>query len=77
MHLQSIGFPLIGDPAYGGSYRRPKSGDEGLEDVLKDFKRQALVAARLGLQHPVSHRSLNWSVEPPDDFCELLDFLDD
>jgi 23S rRNA pseudouridine1911/1915/1917 synthase len=77
VHLNSISHPLVGDPAYGGHYRRPKLGDEYLEAVLKDFKRQALHARKLALVHPETGKEMRWQAERPADFTELLDLLDD
>jgi 23S rRNA pseudouridine1911/1915/1917 synthase len=75
VHLQSLGNPLIGDPTYGGHYRRPRSGDKWLSDTLGDFKRQALHAKKLALQHPFTGKKMTWTVKPPEDFTELLDLL--
>lgn len=75
VHLQSLGNPLIGDPTYGGHYRRPKSGDEWLSDMLRDFRRQALHAKKLALLHPVTGRRMSWTVDPPEEFSDLLDLL--
>ena len=66
VHLQSIGHALVGDPVYGRASRTA---------TLRDFKRQALHAARLGLLHPVSGVHMEWQVEPPADFQALLDHL--
>lgn len=77
VHMQSIGFPLVGDPAYGGHFRRPKSGDEWLVSALQDIGRQALHARKLILPHPISAREMTFKVDPPADFSELLDLLDD
>lgn len=75
VHLQSLGNPLIGDPTYGGHYRRPRSGDEWVSDALRDFKRQALHAKKLALLHPATGRKMTWTAEPPEDFQELLALL--
>ncbi|MCW7540347.1 RluA family pseudouridine synthase [Aquabacterium sp. A7-Y] len=56
VHLASRGFPLVGDTLYGG---RPALG----------LQRQALHAARLGLQHPVSGEPLSFEAAPPEDFA--------
>ncbi len=77
VHLQSLGFPIIGDPTYSGHYRRPRSGHQRLADALKNFNRQALHAKRLGLSHPVSQKSLSWSISPPADFLELQELFDE
>lgn len=60
VHLESEGFPIVGDPIYRG--RR-------LRDT---FARQALHAWRLALIHPRSGARLQWRVAPPGDFQELL-----
>lgn len=75
VHMQSLGYPLVGDPTYGGHYRRPRTGDAWLEQTLKAFNRQALHAKKLALTHPVTGKKLNWQADPPEDFLELLDFL--
>ncbi|MCM5681000.1 RluA family pseudouridine synthase [Schlegelella sp. S2-27] len=56
VHLAARGFPLIGDPLYGG---RPALG----------MQRQALHAFRLGLAHPVTGEPLAFEAAPPDDFA--------
>ncbi len=75
VHLQSLGYPLIGDPTYGGHYRRPRSGDEWVSDALRDFKRQALHAKKLALEHPATGKKMTWIAQPPADFMELLALL--
>ena len=77
VHMSSIGHPLVGDLTYGGHYRRPKLGDDWLDDALRDFRRQALHARKLGLIHPVSGRAMSWQADRPEDLSELLDLLDD
>lgn len=76
VHMQSIGHPLIGDPTYGGHYRRPRFRDEYLEEALKEFGRQALHARRLAFEHPVTKKNMDWKVPMPDDMAELVDLLD-
>lgn len=61
VHLQSIGYPLVGDPVYGL---------RGTRDLLT---RQALHAWQLGLLHPDSAAALHWSAAPPRDFLGLLE----
>ena len=75
VHLLSLGFPLVGDPTYGGHYRRPGQGDARLEQTLRAFDRQALHAGRLALTHPVTGEAMIWQVDAPQDFRELLDAL--
>lgn len=77
VHMQSLGFPLIGDPTYGGHYRRPKFGDDWLIDTLRAFNRQALHAKKLRLIHPTTGKELTFRADPPEDFVELREALED
>ena len=60
VHMQSIGFALVGDQLYGKAHLAPV------------FPRQALHAFQLGLIHPVSGKVCEWSVPVPQDFSDLL-----
>jgi 23S rRNA pseudouridine1911/1915/1917 synthase len=60
VHMQSIGFPLVGDTVYGKQH---------LADY---FPRQALQARRLGLVHPATGEQCEWIVPLADDFAGLL-----
>ncbi|RZT10779.1 23S rRNA pseudouridine1911/1915/1917 synthase [Duganella sp. CF402] len=60
VHMQSIGFPLVGDTVYGKQH---------LADY---FPRQALQARRLGLVHPHTGEQCEWMVPLAQDFAELL-----
>ena len=52
VHLSHIGYPLLGDPMYGGRVRFPKKASEILKESLLGFKRQALHSKKLTLNHP-------------------------
>lgn len=61
VHLQSIGFPLVGDPVYGKSH------------LASVFPRQALHAFRLGLIHPCTKEVCEWTAPLPQDMKALLE----
>jgi len=75
VHMSHIGYPLIGDPVYGGRLKLPKGATLKLQKSLRDFNRQALHAAMLGLIHPVSNKYMEWCVSVPTDFSDLLNTL--
>lgn len=75
VHMSHIGYPLIGDPVYGGRLKLPKGATLKLQKSLRDFNRQALHAAMLGLIHPVSNKYMEWCVSVPSDFSDLLNTL--
>ncbi len=64
VHLESLGFPLVGDPVY-----RKKA--PGAAKNLS-FNRQALHAFALSLQHPVKNELMTWFRLPPQDLFDLL-----
>ncbi|WP_225425579.1 RluA family pseudouridine synthase [Pelagerythrobacter rhizovicinus] len=68
VHCASIGHPLLGDQTYG---RTP----EGLRPLLRrlGFARQALHAASLGFDHPITGERVDFRAELPGDMRELID----
>jgi len=75
VHMAYIRFPLLGDQVYGGRFQMPPDCSEQLEKELRSFKRQALHAAKLGLQHPVTDEYVEWEQPLPEDMTRLLDAL--
>ncbi|WP_067838770.1 RluA family pseudouridine synthase [Amphibacillus sediminis] len=59
VHMKYIGFPLVGDPKYGQRKTLSANG-------------QALHAQELGFEHPRTKEWLQFNVEPPKEFDELL-----
>ena len=77
VHLSHIGYPLLGDPMYGGRVRFPKKASEILKESLLGFKRQALHSKKLTLNHPSTGKLMSWKAPLPDDMVELLDILNE
>jgi 23S rRNA pseudouridine1911/1915/1917 synthase len=67
VHLESLGFPLLGDPVY-------RKRTPGVAKSLP-FSRQALHAYALSLQHPASQEVMTWFRLPPEDLIKLLPLL--
>jgi len=76
VHLAHIGFPVVGDPVYGGRLRLPAGSAPALAAQLRAFPRQALHAARLELHHPGTGRTLHWEAPVPEDMQRLLEALE-
>jgi len=74
VHLQSIHHPVVGDARYGG---RAWKGvpDPGIRKVVRELSRLALHASSLTFPHPVTGKSVSFTVEPPPDFTALLAVL--
>lgn len=77
VHMAHVRFPLVGDPMYGGRFQMPADCTESLKECLKNFRRQALHAAKLGLEHPTSGDYLEWEQPLPDDMLTLINALRD
>jgi 23S rRNA pseudouridine1911/1915/1917 synthase len=69
LHLAHAGFPLVGDPVYGGRLVMPKGATPKLEDALRAFRRQALHAAKLAFPHPQDGRMIEVTAPLPPDFA--------
>ncbi|MDS9467433.1 pseudouridine synthase [Paracoccus sp. MBLB3053] len=76
VHMAHAGLGLVGDPVYGGS-RKPSAKALGADaaSAIAAFPRQALHAAELGFEHPVSGEKLAFTSTLPSDMAELLDIL--
>jgi 23S rRNA pseudouridine1911/1915/1917 synthase len=75
VHMAHIRYPLHGDPVYGGRFQMPPNCGTDLEKELRSFRRQALHAAKLGLQHPVTDEYMEWEQPLPDDMLRLIKAL--
>lgn len=64
VHLESLGFPLLGDPVY----RKKTPGAAKTLPLI----RQALHAYALTLEHPATHDVMTWFQLPPEDLIALL-----
>jgi 23S rRNA pseudouridine1911/1915/1917 synthase len=75
VHLTHIGYPLVGDALYGKRVVLPKVPTPRLTEVVRRFRRQALHAAKLAFEHPMTHEPLELAAPVPADFAELVDAL--
>lgn len=75
VHMAHIRHPLVGDPLYGGRLRLPPHASPALIESLQGFRRQALHAVRLGLEHPETGQAMVWETGLPEDLARLIDQL--
>ena len=75
VHLAHAGFPVLGDPVYGGRRRLPAGASPALLAALQAFPRQALHAARLAFVHPASGEELEFEAPLPADMQALIAML--
>ena len=78
VHMAHAGHGLVGDPVYGGKRKLAgRSFGDKTADAVQAFPRQALHAAILGFEHPVSGEILRFEAELPDDMKNLIARLHD
>lgn len=75
VHMAYLKFPLVGDPLYSGRYRVPTRITPILRETLDSFKRQALHASLLGLNHPENGEYIEWRASLPQDMSSILEQL--
>ena len=75
VHMAHAGLGLIGDPVYGGARRASVKSLGAVAQAVSDFRRQALHAAHLGFDHPVTGDPLAFDSPLPPDIQALLDRL--
>jgi 23S rRNA pseudouridine1911/1915/1917 synthase len=75
VHLAHLKYPIVGDPVYGGRLKLPREASQRLRAALQGFRRQALHAVKLVLEHPGSGKSMQWMMSVPEDMSELMEAL--
>lgn len=73
VHMAHAGHGLIGDPVYGGKRKlAQKSLSPAAQEAVRAFPRQALHAAVLGFEHPVTKDHIRFEAPLPADMEELI-----
>lgn len=71
VHLQSIGYPVLGDTVYGGIPSRKSP----LYQLAKGLGRPALHASKLGFVHPATQKRVTFEAPLPNDMQQLMQRL--
>jgi 23S rRNA pseudouridine1911/1915/1917 synthase len=74
VHMAHVGYALVGDPLYAGRQWRGLAG-ESAKIACRKFPRQALHAARLEFEHPVTKEDVEYEAPLPADIVQLLEVL--
>ncbi len=73
VHMAHAGHGLVGDPVYGGKRKlATRAFTPQAVEAVRAFPRQALHAAVLGFEHPVSGGTLRFEAPLPQDMEALL-----
>ena len=70
--MSYAGHGLLGDQTYGGKRRLPEKLLGPAAALGNDFPRQALHAASLGFDHPVTGERLEFQAPLPEDMAALV-----
>jgi 23S rRNA pseudouridine1911/1915/1917 synthase len=78
VHMAHIGHPLVADPLYASGYAtKSRRLPDNLRSIVDGLGRQALHAAELGFEHPISGDEMFFDAPLPADLRELATALDD
>jgi 23S rRNA pseudouridine1911/1915/1917 synthase len=73
VHMAHVGHPLLGDAVYGSGFKsRGLRLGPAAQSALYRLQRQALHAAELAFQHPVSGKALRFESPLPADMADLV-----
>lgn len=79
LHLQKAGFPVVGDPTYGGReqalQRCPPMEQQLLKPLLKLCSSQALQAVEIGFIHPATGVEMRFTAPPEAELEAARQFL--
>ncbi|MGJ0454699.1 MAG: RluA family pseudouridine synthase [Methylocystis sp.] len=76
VHMAHIGHPLIGDQTYGAGFKTKVAKlAPAAREIVERLGRQALHAATLGFEHPVTKEELMFESELPEDLAGLREAL--
>ena len=72
VHLSDLRYPIIGDAVYGSTTNRMQNiADTALKAQVKAFNRQALHAAHLSFNHPLTGKRVEFNADMPQDMADL------
>lgn len=76
-HLQSAGFPIIGDLLYAWQRKLPPQVSDELRDYIRGFSHPALHAASLSFTYKsgTAEKDIKLTTKPPADMLELIKLL--
>jgi 23S rRNA pseudouridine1911/1915/1917 synthase len=77
VHMAHIGHPLVADPLYASGYATKANRlPEELKAIVTALGRQALHAAELGFEHPVTGEEMLFEAALPADLEALSEALE-
>jgi 23S rRNA pseudouridine1911/1915/1917 synthase len=76
VHMAHMGHPVLGDATYGAGFKASERRlTEPQTTALRQLGRQALHAAVLGFEHPITGEPMSFESEIPADMTAVIDAL--
>jgi 23S rRNA pseudouridine1911/1915/1917 synthase len=76
VHMAHAGHPLLGDDVYGSGFKTKASRlSAPARALLESLNRQALHAAHLTIEHPLTGEEMSFDADWPDDMAKLAQAL--
>lgn len=76
VHMAHTGHPLVGDPEYGTAFKtKANKLPAEMRTVVDGFRRQALHAFLLQIEHPATGEVMRFDAPLPADMVELIEAL--
>jgi 23S rRNA pseudouridine1911/1915/1917 synthase len=76
VHMAYVGHPLLGDAVYGSGFKSSaRRLSPAAQSALQRLQRQALHAAELAFEHPVTAKRLHFTSALPADMAALVSAL--
>ncbi len=78
VHFAYLNFPIAGDEVYGGYHRAIiNAPDEASKLALQELHGQALHAAKIEFEHPITGQPMSFSAPPPPEIERIIAALDE
>jgi 23S rRNA pseudouridine1911/1915/1917 synthase len=78
VHLAHLGHPVAADPVYASGFKaKAQVLPEPAQGAVRHLERQALHAAELGFEHPVTGKKLRFTSPLPEDMAQILGALEE
>lgn len=76
-HLTYMHHPIAGDAVYGGYYRALENApSEEARIAFENLKGQALHAAKIEFEHPITGEKMSFEAPPPPEMVAIIEALD-
>lgn len=75
VHMEYIGYPIIGDQVYGQGQQNICSTSPQINEIIGGYPRQALHAGQLELIHPKTREKMVFEADLPKDLERLVSII--